>query len=53
MTQLLPSRFAVVRVPPASEPASGSVSDHAPIFLPCASGVRYFFFCSSLPNLKM
>jgi len=31
----------------------GSVRDQAPIFLPCASGERYFCFCASLPNLKM
>src|SRR5258708_23518384 len=52
-TQCFPSRFAVVLVPPASDPASGSVSDQAPIFLPCASGIRYFFFCASFPNLKI
>ena len=45
-------RFAaLVRVPPASEPASGSVSDQQPSFFPCASGITYFFFCSSVPNL--
>jgi hypothetical protein len=52
-TQEFPSRTAVVLVPPASEPASGSVSDHAPSFLPDAKPVRYFFFCASVPNLKM
>src|SRR5882762_9188824 len=35
------------------EPASGSVSDQAPIAFPEASGTRYFFFCASVPNLKM
>src|SRR5579862_5111947 len=53
MIQCSPSRFAVVRVPPASEPASGSVRDQAPIFSPRASGTRYFSFCASVPNLKM
>src|SRR5258708_2969879 len=43
-TQGLPSRLAGVRSPRPSEPASGSVSDHAPIVFPCASGVRYCFF---------
>jgi hypothetical protein len=42
---------ATVRVPPASEPASGSVSDQQPSFLPCASGTMYFCFCASVPNL--
>src|SRR2546423_10810073 len=37
-TQWLPSRTAIVRVPPASEPASGSVKDHAPMAFPEASG---------------
>ena len=36
------SRRAVVRVPPASEPASGSVSDQQPSFSPRASGTTYF-----------
>ncbi len=36
----------MVRVPPASEPACGSVSDQQPSFLPCASGVTYFLRCS-------
>ncbi len=40
-------RAAVVRVPPASEPACGSVSDQQPSFLPCASGVTYFLRCSA------
>ena len=40
-----------VRVPPASEPASGSVSDQQPSFLPRASGTTYFCFCASVPNL--
>ena len=33
----------MVRVPPASEPASGSVSDQQPSFLPCASGTTILF----------
>ena len=47
----MPSRRAVVRVPPASEPASGSVNDQAPIFFPDAKGAKYFLFCASEPNL--
>ena len=35
-------RTAVVRVPPASEPASGSVSDQQPSFSPCARGTDVF-----------
>jgi len=42
--QLLPLRTAVLRVPPASEPASGSVSDHAPSFFPCARGDEVLAF---------
>ena len=49
----LASRTAVVRVPPASEPASGSVSDQAPSFLPWARGMRYLrlFFSAELVNV--
>ena len=39
-TQLSPSRTAVVRVAAASLPAPGSVSPHAPICSPRASGTR-------------
>ena len=44
---------AVVRVPAASEPASGSVSDQQPIHSPVASFGRYCCRCSSVPVLKM
>ena len=37
-------------VPPASEPAPGSVSPQQPTFSPRASGGRKRRFCSSLPN---
>ncbi len=50
-TQLSPSRVAVVRVPPASEPAEGSVRPKAPSLLPSASGTRNCCFCASLPNM--
>ena len=49
-TQQSPSRTALVRVPAASEPASGSVSDQQPIHSPEASLGMYFRFCSSLPG---
>ncbi len=41
---------AVVSVPPASEPALGSVRPKAPSFLPEQRSGRYFFFCSSVPK---
>ena len=37
----------------ASEPASGSDSAKQPSSCPEASGVRYFCFCSSVPNLMI
>ena len=52
-TQQSAPRVAVVLVPPASEPALFSVRPQQPIFSPRARGVRYFFFCSSLPARKM
>ena len=52
-TQWSPSFTATVLVPPASEPALFSVRPQQPTFSPFASGVRYFFFCSSLPARKM
>ena len=52
-TQLSPSRTAVVRVPAASLPASGSVSAHAPSCSPRASGTSQRDFCASVPNMKM
>ena len=47
--QSSPSRTAVVRVPPASLPASGSVRLQAPRASPAASGTRYLAFCASVP----
>ena len=44
------SNSAVVSVPPASDPAFSSVRPNAPIFSPLANGVKYFFFCSSVPK---
>ena len=45
-----PSRSsAVVRVAPASDPASGSVSPKAARRLPAARSGSHFRFCSSLP----
>ena len=49
-TYSFPSRTAVVSVPPASEPALGSVSPNAPRASPDARGFRYFIFCSSVPK---
>ena len=43
-------RLAVVRIAPASEPASGSVSDQQPSFSPRASGTTYRRLCSSPPK---
>jgi len=33
----------------ASEPASGSDKQKAPIISPLASGIKYFCFCASVP----
>ena len=44
------SRRARVRVLPASEPASGSVSPNAPSGSPEHSRGSHSRFCSSLPN---
>ena len=43
------SRRAVVFVPPASEPASASVSPKAASALPCASIGIHSCFCASVP----
>src|SRR5271165_584435 len=51
--QEAPSLTAVERVPAASEPASGSVSDQQPIHSPVANLGRYFCFCSSFPARKI
>src|SRR5512143_2084819 len=48
-TKWPPSRTAVVRIPPASEPEPGSVRPQQPTRSPLASGVRKRRFCSSLP----
>ena len=42
--------LAVVCVPPASDPAFGSVNPNAPNDSPVQIGVKYFCFCSSVPN---
>ena len=44
--------IAVVRCEVASEPASGSDKQKAPIFSPVANGTRYFIFCSSFANFS-
>jgi hypothetical protein len=49
ITQPPSARRAVVAIPAASEPASGSVSPNAPIASPFASGVSQRRFCSSVP----
>ena len=49
ITQPSPSCTAMVRVPAASDPASGSVSDQQPIHSPVASFGIYLRRCSSLP----
>ena len=46
-------RVAVVRIPPASEPALGSVSPYPPMTLPLASGTRNSRFCSSVPARRI
>src|SRR6266568_1821932 len=51
--QLLPFRVALMRALPASDPAEGSVSPHAPMNSPLANFGTYFFFCSSLPARKI
>ena len=45
-----PSSFAVVRVLPASEPASGSVSPKAASLRPAHSSGIHSAFCSSVPQ---
>ena len=49
-TQKSPSRTALVFMPAASEPASGSERQYENIASPLASGPRYFFFSSSEPE---
>ena len=50
ITHSSPSRRAVVRVAPASEPAFGSVRPKAASFWPEASSGSHSRFCSSLPK---
>ena len=53
MTYLSLCFTARVAVAPASLPAPGSVSPNAPNISPLASLGRYFFFCSSVPNIRI
>ena len=48
---LSPSLTACERILRASDPAFGSVSPNDPISFPSMPGIRYFSFCSSVPNL--
>ncbi len=48
-----PSRFAVVRIDPGSEPASGSVNPKQPIASPSCIGGSQRCFCSSLPQRQI
>ncbi len=50
MTHCPSSRRAVVRVPPASLPAPGSVSPKAASACPEARRGSHSFFCASVPN---
>ena len=50
MTHSSPSRLAVVRVPPASEPASGSVRPKPASVRPVARSGSHVARCSSLPK---
>ncbi len=50
ITHSSPSRTAVVRVPPASEPAPGSVRPNAPRTSPAHSRGSHSRFCSSVPK---
>src|SRR5262245_60037596 len=51
--QQSPLLTAAVRRPAASLPELASVSPHAPIFSPRASGTRYCCFWDSLPNIAI
>src|SRR5581483_772465 len=51
MTYVSSFNTAIVFMLPASLPDCGSVNEYAPIFLPDATGTRYFSFCAALPNL--
>ena len=48
--QLPSSSFAVVLVPPASDPAPGSVRQNPARLVPASRPGRYFCFCSSVPK---
>jgi hypothetical protein len=50
MTHSSPSRTAVVRVPPASEPPPGSVRPKAPIIWPEQRRGSHSCFWASVPN---
>ena len=50
ITQFSPSRVAVVRVAPASEPPPGSVRPNAPSFSPDVRAGSHCCFCASVPN---
>jgi hypothetical protein len=50
MTQTSPSRTAVVRVAPASDPPPGSVRPNAPSARPASRSGSQRSFCSGVPN---
>src|SRR5208282_6821899 len=50
ITQLSPTRSALVLVPPASEPADGSVRPKAPSASPRISGRSHLSRCASVPS---
>ena len=50
ITHSSPSSTALVRVPPASDPASGSVSPNAASARPAARSGSHCRFCSSVPK---
>ncbi len=52
MTHSPPSRRAVVRVAPASEPASGSVSPKPASAVPASRSGSSSLFCASVPKRK-
>ena len=49
MTHSLPSLTAVLRIAEGSEPAPGSVRAKQDLRVPSIVGMRYSFFCCSLP----
>src|SRR5665647_3937949 len=52
MTYSSPSLTARVVALKKSDPPLGSVKASADINLPASSGLRYLFFCDSVPNLS-